>query len=141
MMHLPASTSDHNPFCFLLMEICLFSQPFKFEEFWTRDSSSHLVIAEAWRSHFIGSAGFILSKKFKASKAALKNWNVTQFGNIHLKIKSILAAINSVQCAPPSSDLSASERKFASCPSRGVTFVKKVYGNRNLETFGFHPQI
>jgi hypothetical protein len=113
MIHLPASTSNHNP---ILLStdgnLPLLPKPFKFEEFWTRDSSSHLVVAEAWSTLVIGSAGFILSRKFKASKVALKSWNVTQFGNIQLKIKSMLAEIAKLQSSPPSPDLAVREESL-----------------------------
>ncbi|GLT65286.1 hypothetical protein SLA2020_377250 [Shorea laevis] len=47
--HLPATVSDHSPL--LLSTNCdrpRLPKPFKFEEFWTRDLSSHTVIATAW---------------------------------------------------------------------------------------------
>lgn len=77
-----------------------------------RDLSSHSVIAEAWCSLFVGSAGFILSKKLKASKAALKIWNVSHFGHIQHKIKSILAEISNIQCAASSPVLVSREESL-----------------------------
>lgn len=50
-----------------------------------------------------------LCKKFKVSKASLKHWNLLHFGNIQLKIKSLLSEINSIQCASPDPDLQARE--------------------------------
>jgi hypothetical protein len=99
-MHLPAVVSDHNP---LLLSTHSnrpnLPKPFKFEEFWTRDISSHSVIAGAWSLSVNGSAAFSLSKKIKASKAALKSWNLQHFGNIQAKIKLLLSDINAVQCS------------------------------------------
>jgi hypothetical protein len=71
--HLPATSSDHNP---ILLSTAgnqtPLPKPFKFEEFWTRDLSSHSVIAEAWRLPVIGSAAFFLSSQDKGFKDCSK---------------------------------------------------------------------
>jgi hypothetical protein len=85
---------------------------FKFEEFWTRDIASHSVIAKACNSPFNGSTAYALSRKIKASKAALKDWNIQHFGNIHFKIKNLLAELNRVQCSPMMNDSLVLEDKI-----------------------------
>jgi hypothetical protein len=111
--HLPATFSDHNPLLLSTTSNCPnLPKPFKFEEFWTRDLSSHSVIASAWSCPINGSAAFSLSRKIKASKAALKLWNIQYFGNIHYKIKSLLDQINLVQSSLSSLDLSAKEESL-----------------------------
>jgi hypothetical protein len=108
LSHLPASESDYNPL--LLSTSSNFPKlpkNFKFEAFWTRDISSHAIIADAWNTPFNGSIAFALSRKTKASKSSLKSWNIHHFGNIHLKIKNLLAEINRIQCSPsPDVDIS-----------------------------------
>jgi len=73
IQHLSAITSNHNP---LFLDIVTPSnnqpQPFMFEEFWTRDLSCRNIISAAWSSYFAGSPTFMLSKKLKATKYALK---------------------------------------------------------------------
>jgi hypothetical protein len=105
LSHLPALESDHN---LLLLSTSGNSpnipKPFKFEAFWTRDIASHAVIAEAWNYPYNGSPAFALSRKLKASKASLKSWNIHQFGNIHHKIKFLLAELNNIQCSTPNED-------------------------------------
>jgi hypothetical protein len=54
------------------------------------------MIAKAWNSPFNGSTAYALSRKIKASKTALKDWNIHHFGNIHFKIKNLLAELNRV---------------------------------------------
>jgi len=87
-------------------------KPFKYEEFWTRDLSSHTVIAGAWQFNPNGSAAFSLCRKFKATKAALKLWNTLHFGNIQKNIKHLLEQINSIQCAAPDPCSSAIEENL-----------------------------
>jgi hypothetical protein len=81
--HLQAAASDHNPIKITTDGNSSHPKPFKFESFWTRDNTSHLVIASAWNQPFLGLAAIFLSKKIKCTKIALKKWNVDHFGNIH----------------------------------------------------------
>jgi len=87
--HLPAITSDHNP---LILNTASLSfslpKPFRFEEFWTKHPECCSVIIAAWDSFISGSSAFILARKLKSTKYALKIWNNLYFGNI--KKKSIL---------------------------------------------------
>jgi len=111
--HLPASSSDHNP---ILLSTSgntpHLPKPFKYEEFWTRDLSSHTVIYGAWQFNPNGSAAFSLCKKFKATKATLKIWNTLHFGNIQKNIKHLLEQIDSIQCAAPDPSSSAIEENL-----------------------------
>jgi len=101
--HLLASNLDHCP---LLLSIAgsyfNFPKPFRFEAFWTRDQSSYAVVAETWLSNIEGSPAFSLSKKWKKTKGALKHWNTHHFGNIQLKIKSLISDISVIQSSPHS---------------------------------------
>jgi hypothetical protein len=89
--HLLAHTSDHNPIMLNIAPSYLsLPRPFRFEEFWTFDASCNFVISSAWVNNFHGSSAFILSKKLKATKSALKVWNSNHFGKIHKKIATSL---------------------------------------------------
>jgi len=83
ILHLPASGSDHNP---LLLETVhsdnTLARPFKFEEFWSHHPDCYSTISLAWSPPFFGSPGFILNKKLRSTKLALKLWNRLSFGNI-----------------------------------------------------------
>jgi hypothetical protein len=71
--HLMASYSDHCPI--LLSTYGNYRnlpKPFRFEAFWTRDLSSHSVVASAWLGEVEGSPAFSLSRKWKNTKEALK---------------------------------------------------------------------
>lgn len=57
-------------------------KPIRFEAFWTRDHSSHSVVAGAWLADEEGSPAFSLSRKWRRTKVALKSWNVLHFGHI-----------------------------------------------------------
>jgi hypothetical protein len=101
--HLPATLSDHCPIlvsttgCYRNIP-----KPFHFEAFWTRDQSSHLVVASAWLPEVEGSSAFSLSRKWKSTKCALKTWNQHHFGHIQHRIKSMMAAISEIQASPHS---------------------------------------
>ena len=101
--HLPAQSSDHNPILLNTAPSDL-SLPwlFRFEEFWTFDASCTDVISSAWVNPFNGSSTFILSKKLKATKSALKVWNSNHFGHIHKKIASTLRQLHCIQQSSPS---------------------------------------
>jgi hypothetical protein len=101
--HFPATQSDHCPIlvstagCYRNIP-----KPFRFEAFWTRDQSSHSVVASAWLTEVIGSPAFSLSRKWRSTKCALKSWNHNHFGNIQHRIKSLMAAISEIQASPHS---------------------------------------
>ncbi|XP_059437358.1 uncharacterized protein LOC132170396 [Corylus avellana] len=109
--HFPATQSDHCP---LLISTTgsyrNLPKPFRFEAFWTRDNSSHAVVAEAWLGEVEGSPAFSLSRKWKNTKGALKFWNQHHFGHIQQKIKSLMADISVIQSSPHSSANAAREQ-------------------------------
>lgn len=76
ILHLLASSSDHNP---LLLDTVhtdtTLSRPFKFEEFWSHHPDCYSTIDLAWSPHCSGSPGFILNQKLRSTKIALKLWN------------------------------------------------------------------
>jgi hypothetical protein len=52
--HLPAQISDHNPILLDTVHLDLtLPRPFRFEEFWTYDSSCNSVISRAWVKNFM----------------------------------------------------------------------------------------
>ena len=102
VQHLSAHIFDHNPIILDTSPLDLsLSRPFRFEEFWTYDPSCGSVISKAWVNHFSGSSSFILSKKLKAIKAALKIWNSTHFENIQKRIASSLHQLDIIQQSTP----------------------------------------
>jgi hypothetical protein len=71
--HLLASYTDHCPI--LLSSDGSYRnlpKPFRFEALWTREQSSHSVVAGAWLVEVEGSPAFSLSRKWKKTKDALK---------------------------------------------------------------------
>jgi hypothetical protein len=98
VQHLPAQSFDHNP---IILETApsdlALPRPFKFEEFWTYDPSCGSTISSAWNNYFRGflppppPLPFILSKKLKSTKSALKYWNYNHFGNIQKRIANSLS--------------------------------------------------
>jgi hypothetical protein len=108
--HLPAITSDHN--ALLLNTVSTpysLPKPFRFEEFWTKHPECRSVILAAWDSFFSGSSAFILAKKLKSTKQALKIWNYWFFGNIQRNINSISQQIDDIQQSNFSSHLHREE--------------------------------
>ncbi|XP_059454884.1 uncharacterized protein LOC132185076 [Corylus avellana] len=99
--HFLATQSDHCPLLISTSSTYRnLPKPFRFEAFWTKDKSSHGVVAEAWLGEVEGSLAFSLSRKWKNTKNALKNWNHHHFGHIQHKIKSLMADISVIQSIP-----------------------------------------
>jgi hypothetical protein len=89
---IPASNSDHCP---LLLSTAGTYQdlpkPFRFEAFWTRDHTNHEVVAKAWLMDVPGSPTFLVIRKWKSTKSALKEWNHRHFGRIQSCIKKLMS--------------------------------------------------
>jgi hypothetical protein len=97
VQHLPAYSSDHNPIILNTVPTDLtLPRPFRFEEFWMYDPSCGSTISSAWSSTLLGSPLFILSKKLKSTKLALKAWNSSYFGNIQRRIAHTLNHLEKV---------------------------------------------
>jgi hypothetical protein len=100
---IPASNSDHCPL--LLSTVGTYQdlpKPFRFEAFWTRDHTSHEVVANTWLMDVPGSPAFSVSRKWKSTKSALKEWNHRHFGRIQSCIKKLMSDINVIQSKPHS---------------------------------------
>ncbi|XP_050259856.1 uncharacterized protein LOC126704915 [Quercus robur] len=102
LKHFPSNSFDHIP-------IVLFTEgeegsrprPFKFEETWTREEASNLVVENAWRLNAPGSPMLRLCKKIKQAKLELKQWNRSCFGNVQSKIKEAWKNLDQIQCLDP----------------------------------------
>jgi len=96
--HLPATSSDHNPLILnTAMPLSHLPIHFRFEEFWTKHPECFSVICSAWDSFVNGSYAFILAKKLKSVKYALKIWNSLSFGNMQKKINLVTQRIDDIQ--------------------------------------------
>jgi hypothetical protein len=99
--HLPAQSSDHNP---ILLDTApsdlSLPRPFRFEEFWTLDTTCDSVISKAWFNNLSGSPQCNLSNNLTSTTQALRYWNKSHFGNIQAKIASLLQQLDFVQQAP-----------------------------------------
>jgi hypothetical protein len=67
------------------------------EKIWTKHPECRSVILAAWDSFTSGSSTFILTKKLKSTKYALKILNNLFFGNIQKNINSISQQIDDIQ--------------------------------------------
>ena len=104
LLHLPALTSDHNPISLTTNNSsCFLPRPFRFEEFWSKDSSCADIIEAAWLKSVFSIPTKRLPKKLKNTKLAFLEWNSKHFGNIQNQIKATLQNLDLVQQAPPSS--------------------------------------
>jgi hypothetical protein len=101
--HLPAHSSDHNP---ILLDTAAsdlsLPRPFRFEEFWTYDTTCGSTISSAWNDTLAGSPSLILTKNLKCTKKALKYWNYNHFGNIQRRIADTLCQLDLIQQSSPS---------------------------------------
>lgn len=98
VIHLPAIHSDHKP---LLINTMPTSdsppKPFCFEAMWINHPDTSLAIEEAWNR------SLSFASRLKNTKIALKQWNKTVFGNIHVKLKHLKLTIDSLQSQPQTS--------------------------------------
>jgi hypothetical protein len=106
LIHLPAHNSNHNPISLNTNTTsCFLPRPFRFEEFWSIDSSCGQVIESTWHKFIPNHPVVCLPKKLNNTKSALLKWNSLHFGIIHKKIKETLSLIDSDQQVSPSSSL------------------------------------
>ena len=62
-------------------------KPFRVLNCWFQDRSFHGMLKEVWRNiKMEGWDAFVLKKKLKGVKEALKKWNVKEFGLLNVKI-------------------------------------------------------
>ncbi|MQM22137.1 hypothetical protein Taro_055185 [Colocasia esculenta] len=61
-------------------------KPFRFYNMWAQHNSFPSIVHQAWSSHFLGTPIFVLCKKLRAVKMALKVWNRDEFGPIQQKV-------------------------------------------------------
>lgn len=136
LLHIPATSSDHNPIFLDTSGSSLSSpRPFKFEEFWTKDPSCQEVIDAAWQIVVSGNPAFCLIKKLKHTKLALKRWNSLVFGNIQNKIKSSMHQIDMVQQATADPNSQALEKKLKSDLENLLIQEETLWRNKSRETW------
>lgn len=88
--HLPRHASDQAPLLLDTMgdtDRC--SSPFRFEAIWAQDKRSDEIINKAWHFHGSGSPSYVLCQHLKATKAALRSWNRTVFGDVMERVSSL----------------------------------------------------
>ncbi|XP_030477876.1 uncharacterized protein LOC115694914 [Cannabis sativa] len=90
--------SDHRPLCLFSGSLEeKFKRCFKFEEGWTRDERSKLVVDSAWKSVSYPWALARVFKKIGAARVALMHWNRAQFGKIKTLIKDLERRLNLIR--------------------------------------------
>jgi len=98
LRHLPDDSSNHNP---LLLDTSVVQNslpyPFRFEDFWIHHPECLSVIMAAWDALALGSPAFVLVRRLKSTKKALKTWNSLSFGNIQSKIHSLTKFLDDIQ--------------------------------------------
>ncbi|KAF5442124.1 hypothetical protein F2P56_037171 [Juglans regia] len=97
LQHLASSASDHHPILLYTTANTRQAPSFKFEEFWTREPLSHQKISEAWSKHHFSNPSYILCKKIKSTKEALKVWNKDHFRRINHNIHQLESELLEVQ--------------------------------------------
>jgi hypothetical protein len=96
--HFPPFSSDHAPIVLYIDgELTRLPKPFKFEEIWTRDETSDIVIENAWRTLVPWSPLFKVCTKIKETKKNLKKWNKEHFGIFQSRIKEAWNQLERIQ--------------------------------------------
>jgi hypothetical protein len=134
--HLLAHASDH---LFLILNTATpnsnLPKPFRFEEFWSKDPSCHDVISSVWNPHVVGSSPFILAKKLKVTKTALKLWNSTQFGNIQQRISTLTCQLEAIQCSLHASSCHNEELEIRKSLDELYLHEETLWRNKSRETW------
>ncbi|CAL0324296.1 unnamed protein product [Lupinus luteus] len=95
---LPRAMSDHHPLMLCTSSSSVTRQtPFKFHKMWLLNNSLRKLVHDTWIIPVVGCPMYVLSKKLRNLKVALKVWNKEVFGNIHLKVKDALEKVDSIQ--------------------------------------------
>ena len=101
VQHLGALNSDHLP---ILLDTnpddCFSPRPFHFEAAWIRDERCQEVVEKAWNIEVWGSQLSRLCKKQDAAREALRKWNKEIFGNVQMRISSLMEKLKETQENP-----------------------------------------
>lgn len=105
VIHLHATRSDHSPILLKMWLNCSSKpKPFRFEQAWTTVEECHGVFNKAWNIDIIGSNAYKFSQKMKYTKAELKVWNRTSFGDCDRRINGLNKEIEQIQSAEPTQE-------------------------------------
>ncbi|XVF40577.1 hypothetical protein PTKIN_Ptkin01aG0124800 [Pterospermum kingtungense] len=63
-------------------DLSFYKRPFRFEAMWLLHDDCEKVIQKAWENNIVGSPAFVLMRKIKITKEALKLWNKCEFGRL-----------------------------------------------------------
>jgi hypothetical protein len=95
---LPKNQSDNHPLLFTSdSEVQTSPSSFKFQRMWLLHDDCKRVIADHWKIAVVGCPMFILKTKLKSLKPILKAWNKEIFGDVHTKVASAVAEVDSIQ--------------------------------------------
>ncbi|CAL0327859.1 unnamed protein product [Lupinus luteus] len=95
---LPRAMSDHHPLILCTSSSFVPSQiSFKFHKMWLLNNSLRKLVQDTWITPVVGCPMYVLSKKLRNLKAALKVWNREVFGNLHLKVKNAMEKVENIQ--------------------------------------------
>ena len=137
--HLPLLSSDHAPLVINSQdEIFCGQKPFRFEEAWTRDGSSSIVVKNAWVDDSWCTPQFTLVKRFKNMRVKLSWWNKHVFGSIQRRIAIIKEEIEKVQACDPTNENGKKEKhlqwEYSECLRREESLWRQKSRVRWLTT-------
>uniref|UniRef100_A0A2N9FU80 Reverse transcriptase domain-containing protein n=1 Tax=Fagus sylvatica TaxID=28930 RepID=A0A2N9FU80_FAGSY len=86
-------------------------RPFRFENMWLKAEGFVERVRSWWESYQVeGTPSFVFANKLKALKVDLKKWNETEFGNVNVQKKTLLAGLREIDTVADSRPLSAEEK-------------------------------
>lgn len=113
IVHYDYGPSDHVPIVINIFSCnSSASKPFKFEKFWAREAGCFDVVAKAWCQKCVGSVGWQLVKKIRATRYALWKWNKASYGNIQEAINLLKSQLSFCQQGDQSEDCLALEQRL-----------------------------
>lgn len=102
--HYAVTTSDHIPLILnFFWDEARVAKCFKFEQFWARKETCFGVIADAWRQPRNGTSAWVLFSKIRTVRDALRQWNRSVFGDIHVALQAVKAQLSHCQQGEPTS--------------------------------------
>ena len=136
--------SDHFPIMLESGKFLRGNRPFRFENMWLQAEGFGEMVRNCWESYqFEGTPSYILAKKLKALKLALKKWNYEVFGHVGHKRQQLMSELNRfdvlVEDRPLSTDENLQKERIVADLERNA-LMDEICWRQNLVLYGYKKE-